>query len=235
MNAVEFRPIAATMQERWWAFPIPPAAFDAYVRDLADLPVEAVRTAVDAIAADGADRPPTSGQIRRRVAELELDAPDWDQVRTALARWRAARPDREQALESWTCPYGMCDGGGFVVDGQRARDCRCRPERIAARRGLGMLPAMVREFVAEGHVSPAEFDRMFAEGDATVEAQVRGRWREFVGRAVESRAFAGLPSAAGVARLESAREENARRELRRADLRRMDDARLLEVAAREAA
>jgi DNA replication protein DnaC len=34
------------------------------------------------------------------------------------------------------CPYGLCDGGGFVLDEQTntASDCRCRAARIARRR-----------------------------------------------------------------------------------------------------
>jgi DNA replication protein DnaC len=38
------------------------------------------------------------------------------------------------------CPYGQCDGGGFVIDEQTntARDCRCRGYRIAQRRAASL-------------------------------------------------------------------------------------------------
>ena len=47
------------------------------------------------------------------------------------------------------CPYGLCDGSGFLVDEDTltARDCRCRPQRIAAartRRLEGRIPAKYR-------------------------------------------------------------------------------------------
>jgi DNA replication protein DnaC len=47
------------------------------------------------------------------------------------------------------CPLGICDGSGFVVDpdGDTARDCECRPGRIAAAqaRGLkGQIPKRYR-------------------------------------------------------------------------------------------
>ena len=47
------------------------------------------------------------------------------------------------------CPHGACDGSGFVIDEQRrlARDCTCRPIRIArgkARSLAGVLPRRFR-------------------------------------------------------------------------------------------
>jgi hypothetical protein len=238
MDAGEFRPIATSMQARWWAFPIPGAALDTYVEDLADVPIEQVQAAVDAHAADGADRPPTSGQIRRRVAELELDPPTWDEVRTALVRWRAARPSREVLVEAWTCPHGECDGSGFVeVAGRdrRVSDCRCRAARVAARRGLDVLPPLAAEFVVDGHVAPAELRRMLDEGDTTSESQIRMRWTQFVHRAVESRAYSALPDGIGVARLEAAREEDGERRERHGDLRRFSAAGLLGAGESRAA
>jgi hypothetical protein len=34
------------------------------------------------------------------------------------------------------CEFGLCDGSGFLIDEDEvtARDCRCRPMRIAASR-----------------------------------------------------------------------------------------------------
>jgi len=47
------------------------------------------------------------------------------------------------------CPFGACDGSGFVVDREAftARECRCRPQRIAqakARRLSAVIPRRFR-------------------------------------------------------------------------------------------
>lgn len=233
MDALEFIPIAEKMQARWWSFPIPASALDGYVKDLANVPAALASAAVDAFSADGSDRPPTSGQIRRRVAELELDAPSWDEVRTALALWRADRPRREALSEAWTCPHKLCDGSGFVtIIGRNAqRNCRCREQRMITVRGWAMLPPLVREFVTGRHVEPEELTRMLERGEGDTEARVRGRWREFVHRAVESRVLAGLPVGVGIARLASARREDAERRERHGELRRFDPAALLPRAS----
>ena len=47
------------------------------------------------------------------------------------------------------CPFGLCDGSGFLVDEETntARDCRCRPGRVArakARSLSGVIPRRYR-------------------------------------------------------------------------------------------
>jgi DNA replication protein DnaC len=46
------------------------------------------------------------------------------------------------------CPYGLCDGSGFVLDEQTntASDCRCRAARIAKRRMAGLEGRMPRHY-----------------------------------------------------------------------------------------
>jgi DNA replication protein DnaC len=46
------------------------------------------------------------------------------------------------------CPYGLCDGSGFVLDEQTntASDCRCRGGRIAKRRMAGLEGRMPRHY-----------------------------------------------------------------------------------------
>jgi DNA replication protein DnaC len=46
----------------------------------------------------------------------------------------------EQAPSGEACPYGLCDGSGFLFDEQTntASDCRCRAGRIARRRTAGL-------------------------------------------------------------------------------------------------
>lgn len=46
------------------------------------------------------------------------------------------------------CPYGLCDGSGFVLDEQTntTSDCRCRAGRIAKRRMAGLEGRMPRHY-----------------------------------------------------------------------------------------
>ncbi len=46
------------------------------------------------------------------------------------------------------CPYGLCDGSGFVIEEQTntASDCRCRVGRIAKRRMAGLEGRMPRHY-----------------------------------------------------------------------------------------
>lgn len=229
MNAVEFRPVAAAIQARWFAFEIPPSALAQYVVDLADLRSGDVAAAVDSLG--DRERPPSPGQIRRRVVELQLDAPAWPEARAALARWRGRVDDRVDAIAGWVCPAGVCDGSGFAIEDRDARNCVCRPARQSQLRGLSDLPVLVAEFVGvDGQVSNGELDKLL-EGDTQLDAQVRGRWEQFVRRIVDSRVFAALPASDSMPRIEAARAEQLQREERGGGLRRMVPVALLERGA----
>jgi hypothetical protein len=234
MSPEEFIPIAADMQARWWAFKIPATALDQYVRDLCDLDVDKVRAAVVSLGAEGRERPPTSGQIRRRVAEMELDAPSWDEARTALLRWRRAAAGRVDS--EWACPAERCDGSAWVaVDDRgvtRMAHCECWDAFLAARRGYDTLPALLAEFVAESHVAAGELDRIFAVGDTTAEAQLRQRWQQFCDRAIESRVLAGLPHV-DLTRIHAARVEDTDRRERSGELRHLGGGNVVALLERE--
>lgn len=223
----EFRPIGADIQARWAAFPIPPSAIAQYVADLNDLAIADIRVAVESFAAS--PKPPTPGQLRHRVIELQLDAPEWPAARSAMLRWRAGAAARVEAAERWVCPAGICDGSGFSIDeaANDARDCECRPALLAVRRGLGALPLLLAEFVTTREVSNAELDRLLA-GDTTLDAQVRSRWEAFVRRIVQSRMLAALPAGEGreLPRVAAARAEDGARST--SGLRRLDPVALLE-------
>jgi DNA replication protein DnaC len=47
-----------------------------------------------------------------------------------------------------TCPYGLCDGDGFVVDEvtRVAEPCRCRPQRIERRRARSLSAVIPRRY-----------------------------------------------------------------------------------------
>jgi DNA replication protein DnaC len=49
---------------------------------------------------------------------------------------------------SGACPYGECDGGGFVVDEatNTARPCRCRPQRLAQARARSLSAVIPRRY-----------------------------------------------------------------------------------------
>ena len=62
---------------------------------------------------------------------------------------RNREPEREQRRASASCPLGLCDGSGFLVDEQTstASDCGCRAGRIAAGRTrslAGRIPKRYR-------------------------------------------------------------------------------------------
>jgi len=68
------------------------------------------------------------------------------------------------------CPYGICDGSGFVIDDatNTARDCRCRPQRIAAARARSLEARIPRKY------RDVAFDRFpVTEIDPTVVDVVR--------------------------------------------------------------
>jgi DNA replication protein DnaC len=46
------------------------------------------------------------------------------------------------------CPYGECDGGGFVVDEatNTARPCRCRPQRLAQARARSLSAVIPKRY-----------------------------------------------------------------------------------------
>jgi DNA replication protein DnaC len=46
------------------------------------------------------------------------------------------------------CPYGLCDGGGFVVDEETrvAAPCRCRPQRVERRRARSLSAVVPRRY-----------------------------------------------------------------------------------------
>jgi DNA replication protein DnaC len=54
-----------------------------------------------------------------------------------------------------TCPYGLCDGTGFVVDESTrvARPCRCRPQRIERHRARNLSAVIPKKY------GGASFDR----------------------------------------------------------------------------
>jgi DNA replication protein DnaC len=78
------------------------------------------------------------------------------------------------------CPYGLCDGSGFVVDEQTntASDCRCRPSRIARARASRLEARIPRRYMA------LSFEQLEGDMLAAYPEQVRVV-RRFVARISE--------------------------------------------------
>lgn len=57
-------------------------------------------------------------------------------------------PIRVRRGGAGACPFGECDGSGFVIDEQTdtARDCRCRAGRIATARARGLEARIPRRY-----------------------------------------------------------------------------------------
>jgi DNA replication protein DnaC len=52
------------------------------------------------------------------------------------------------STEPATCPFGLCDGTGFVVDETTrvAQPCRCRPQRVERRRARSLSAVIPRKY-----------------------------------------------------------------------------------------
>lgn len=200
-----------------------------YATDVAHLDPAEARAAVEVLkrtpTSDGRPRQfaPTAGEVAHEVARLQLDAPDWGEVkRQVVSRQRAIVVARERDFE-WTCPARRCDGTGFVdistpETPNTVTDCECRPSRTAAKGKLDELHPLLREFIAAGYVTWGEVEDLGAGSDTTLEAQMRDKWQAFARRAVESRAIAALEGPPTLRRLDEARGEDGprrRRELKR--------------------
>jgi DNA replication protein DnaC len=87
------------------------------------------------------------------------------------------------------CPYGLCDGGGFVVDEETrvAVPCRCRAQRVERRRARSLSAVIPRRYRGVGFDRPPVTDmpqpqvrlvrRYVHEIEANLDAG-RGLWFE---------------------------------------------------------
>jgi len=157
--------------------------------------------------------PPPAGDVCREVARLQVDAPDWGEVKRQLVkRWEATIEARERP-DGWTCPHDRCDGSGIVHHDEKndSWPCECRAAMIAARRLADPLHPLLREFIDEGYVTWTEVEAVGRGMATTLESQMRAKWEAFARQAVESRAIASLDGPPTLRRLERARDEDGLR------------------------
>lgn len=90
---------------------------------------------------------------------------------------------------SWHCPYGRCDGSGFVYDEVRnvATDCPCRPQLIASTRAGRLRARIPRRYAGVDFAQPPVTDmpaavvrqvRRYVDALETRLDEGRGLWFE---------------------------------------------------------
>lgn len=213
MIASEALTVFQLVQRRWGNAELDLKQFSVDILEL-DVDVRTACAAVDAIHASGAEFPPTAGAIARQVAMLQVDPPQWAEVKRQMNLRRSEIAAARLRRLRWSCPHQECDGGGFVEVGDAMRRCRCHAARLASRDGASTLSPIVQEFLDRGYVTLGEVDDV-ADPDqrdrSTLEAQMREKWKAFAAEVVDFRVLSLMGTSADVARLERARAEDAAR------------------------
>lgn len=218
--------LVALVEESWPAARFTDDHRKRYAADVVHLDPDEAVAAVEVLkrrtGRDGRapEYPPPAGDVCREVARLQVDAPDWGEVKRQLVkRWEATLEARETP-ESWTCPYDSCDGSGIVhaEDRNDSWDCRCRRAMIDARRAVNPLHPLIREFIDERYATWGEVEAIGRGMQTTLEAQMRAKWEAFAHDAVETRALSALAGPDTLRRLHRARDEDVPRKRRELDL-----------------
>lgn len=192
METSEWLELAAVLRDRWPHSRMPAETVEQWGLDLRDLRPEHVAAAIEVLYREQREHLPNPGQIRAKIVELALDAPEWSQAIAAL-----------RAIAS-TPTSRMVDPGLRVEeDGHEVADPVIeypRREAIAEAHPVlgGFIEALGWEQVAVG---------ASMEATTTAEAQLREKWNAYIRRIHREATYAGLPSV-GLRRLERiAREE----------------------------
>lgn len=96
-------------------------------------------------------------------------------------RGSSPEPDGLSSRAGGPCPFGLCDGSGFIVDEQSntASDCRCRPSRIAKARAARLEARIPRRY------APLTFEQLEGDALAAFPEQIRAV-RRFVSRIADN-------------------------------------------------
>lgn len=152
-----------------------PDALALYGDELAEIPLKSAKAALVSYERDGREFAPTAGQVYRRVAEMEMDAPTWGDVHASVKRLLAA---------------GM--GGPYA---QQEGAIKARLERLE--QGLHPLVSSFLDRVGRRVVYESWGD------GGNGEARLREKWREYVKDVFDLRLLHGVD--APLARVERAR------------------------------
>lgn len=173
MTREQWNDIAADeLLARWPHATLSDATLDAWYLDLEDLDPDQVTTAIRALGRDGREFAPNGAQVRNKVIELGVDAPEFAQVLVELRRLFAA---------------GYC-----YPEGQGGPDAERRRELLERR------PPLVQAFV--GYLGASQL-REGMTGEGGDEARLRQKWDAFMCRGTRELAYRGLEPA-GLPQLE---------------------------------
>lgn len=194
MTFAEWKRIASEMTAMWPKGRIAERAGQRYFADLAELPEPTVRAAVEVLYREGREWPPTGAQIRAKVAELTIDAPDWSEALAQIGLWHR-RPQVERM------PCAECDDTGWLSEPDLAVRCGCEVRQQGTIRAQvdeqrRRVHPIVRIFVES---YPDQVAPMVYAEEATAqrvnEAQVREKWEAFVRRGEREMCLAGIEPA----------------------------------------
>ena len=203
--------LVALVEDSWPSARFNDGHRERYALDVAHLNLDEAIAAVEVLKRSGREFAPSAGDVALEVARLQVDAPDWGEVKRQLVQRNRALVEARDTPDTWDCPHQRCDGSGFVhLPGNDSTDCPCRPAKLEARRKADPLHPLVREFIRDGYVTWGEVDAVGEGGRdaATLEAQMRGKWAAYAARAVQSRVIAAIEGPPTLRRLDAARTED---------------------------
>lgn len=106
---------AAMIRARWPHNDLPDSTIMVWREAVRDLPREQVEAAIEVFYRDGRDHAPNGGQLRQKVAELSVDAPQWGEVWPLLRRAQRKAPalavDPDERV-----PYLRSQGHDLIAD-----------------------------------------------------------------------------------------------------------------------
>lgn len=170
MTASEWIEIAAAIRDRWPAAALPEGTIRQWGADLEDLPGAQVAAALDALYRDGREFPPNGGQIRAKVIELDVAAPEFAEVVVALRR----------VLEVPT--FGATRVGG-TDDEPEFAPVNLRQAALEAEHPL-----------IGAFVDAVGWDQIHGLEGGSDEARLRAKWQAFVDRSTRDARLRGIPA-----------------------------------------
>lgn len=143
MTEAEFREVVMLMEAHWHLDTPAEEVWSLYWHELRGFERPHVVAAIEALARSGQRRMPLAGEVRRKLAELHLDAPSWAE---AIRHYLHVK----HGVDKWTPPERCldgnpnCNGEGWVVepaeyDVTRREPCECSPAQIDRTRRMSLI------------------------------------------------------------------------------------------------